>query len=153
MLANINRGDFLLLLVGISLLAGAARGISTGSATLLYRTVTRSEDVYLYWSTISIELILGTGSSTLFILAFSDPRHSITRSNWFLLLLGIFLLGVTIRGIATGSAILSVSTLTRSNNRYQYWFAISVSLILGIASLAMFAITLFDPQYLSKAGR
>ena len=147
--ANLDRRNLILLLVGISFLAEAVRGISTGSATLLYRTVTRSGDGYLYWWSIIAGLILGAGSSALFILALSEPQYSITRTNWFLLLLGIFLLAETIRGIGTGNAILSVRTVTRSKNEYLYWFAISVGLILGIGSLVLFVITLFYPHYLA----
>ena len=77
----------------------------------------------------------------------------ITRSNWVLLLIGVFLVLASIRGLSTGNVTLFVRDVTRAKDGYLYWFAISMGLVCGVASLGLFIITVFNPQYLPDSSR
>ena len=77
----------------------------------------------------------------------------ITRRNWVLLLMGVFLVLASIRGLSTGTVTLFVRDVTRAKDGYLYWFAISMGLVCGVGSLGLFIITLFDPQYLPASSR
>jgi len=77
----------------------------------------------------------------------------ITREGWTLLLISVFLLLMTLRGIGTGTATLFFRDVTRSEDGYLYWIAIGMGLVVGTACLVSFIVTLFDPQYLPGRSR
>lgn len=47
-------------------------GLRTGSTSLIHRTVTRTEDGYLYWFSVLTSLIVGIGGALVLIL---DRHH------------------------------------------------------------------------------
>ncbi len=60
--------DWIVLLAAAALLFNAIRGLATGSAILFYRTVTRSEDGFLYWSAVLGSAILGVAAALVIVL-------------------------------------------------------------------------------------
>lgn len=62
----------------------------------------------------------------------------LTRDNWVVLLLGVYLLFESLRDLGTGSAVLFFRTVKRSEDGYLYWWAIGMELTLGVAGLVLF---------------
>ena len=71
----ITRSNWLLLFVGIGLLAEAGRARASGTAILFYRVVTRSEHGYQYWLAIWIGAILGVGCLIGFVFTLFNPQY------------------------------------------------------------------------------
>jgi len=55
--------------------------------------------------------------------------------SWIILLAAGALIFATLRGVATGSALLFYRTYKRADNPVLYWFAITLSGVLGIGCL------------------
>jgi hypothetical protein len=131
---TIYREDWPALFCGVFLLMFAINGIGTRTATIVYRTVKRSEDGYLYWFAVGTALILGTGSLLLFFII----AEGIARDSWALLPCGICLLGMTVDALRSGNAIFSYANVTRSRDPFRYWCAVGVGLTGGIFFLVFF---------------
>jgi len=58
---HLTRRDWICLFGGPYLIFESIRGLKTGSATLFYRTVTRSEEGYLYWFALTLCALAGIG--------------------------------------------------------------------------------------------
>lgn len=56
---ELTRHNWAFLLVSVLLLLESMRGLYTGSTILIFRTVTRRHDGYLYWWAIGMGLIVG----------------------------------------------------------------------------------------------
>ena len=56
---NVIGRNWIVLLAAVALLIEALRGLVTGSTILFYRTVTRSEDGFLYWTAIWSGVVVG----------------------------------------------------------------------------------------------
>ena len=61
--------------------------------------------------------------------------HNDIRSKWIVLFVAIVLLFNVVRGLTTGSALLSYRTVTQSEDGYLFWTAVCVSAVLGVAAL------------------
>jgi hypothetical protein len=62
------RRDWILLLGGVFLLFCVPRDLTTGTSLLFRKTVNRSEDRFLFWSSIWMEGIIGLGCLVAFFL-------------------------------------------------------------------------------------
>ena len=60
--------QWLVLLAGVYLLFTAIRGLATGRMILIYRSVNRSEDHFLYWLSFVISIFLGVASILIIVL-------------------------------------------------------------------------------------
>ena len=140
----ITHEDYVLLLLGILLLLGTVSGMQDGTATLVFRGVKRSEG-YLYWCAIVIQMAAAFICLAYFVML----AEGISRDRRFIfLVMGLSLTIISLEGIRTGSAILFVRDVTRSEDGYLYWCAIGIGLTFGIGSLVTSVITLFAPQLL-----
>lgn len=137
---HITRVDWLFLLMGVFLLSIAYRGLATGKSVLIYQDVTRSEDGFRYWLAICLEL--AAGAITLFLLFWRRTDH-VFRDDWVLLVVGVGLVAFSMRGLVTGKTVLFYSEVRRSEPGSNYWLAICLGFVLGIAALAILFWRLF----------
>lgn len=60
---------------------------------------------------------------------------ALTRHSWWLLVVSVYVLFESLRGLATGSTILFFRTVTRREDGYLYWWAVRMGLIAGAVCL------------------
>ena len=142
---GVTRENYAVLLLGVLLLLGTVSGMQDGTATLVFRGVKRSEDGYLYWCAIVIEIAGAFVCLAYFVMLAEGITHD---HRFIFLIMGVFLTLMSLEGLRTGSATFFYRSVTRSKDGYLYWCAIGIGLTLGIGCLVSSVITLFAPQLL-----
>ena len=64
-LASFGKNEWIALLIGAFLLVQAIQAITTGSVTVIFRTVKRDEDALLFWVGVVVAGALGIGAIVL----------------------------------------------------------------------------------------